>query len=196
MEKVMRIGTIETRENGRRASVFVKVEYDEGKLSISGVVGPLPTGNALGGCGQISMDFAHRDPKDNDGRCDHPIPPDAFRFAPGWTADKWLDLLDAWENWHCNDTQAGCEHQRALGWDKEPIDPSQPTSAYGKFYPGQKQDSWNLKGWVHPPHGHLCEPCPTCGYKYGTEWKRKEVPSEVITFLSELPNADKEPAWV
>jgi hypothetical protein len=41
---------------------------EDGRFSISGVIGPLPSGNALGGCGQIDMEFAHRNDNDNDKR--------------------------------------------------------------------------------------------------------------------------------
>jgi hypothetical protein len=35
-----------------------------------------------------------------------------------------------------------------------------------------------------------------CGYRYGTEWKREEVPADVLAFLRSLPDADMTPAWV
>ncbi len=40
-------------------------------------------------------------------------------------------------------------------------------------------------GWVRPsehPRGLLAKPCEVCGYKYGTEWKRVELPPEVIAW--------------
>lgn len=84
---------------------------------------------------------------------------------------------------HLNDMHAGCEHQRAEGWDKRPIDPSKPLNTYGKHFPGQKSDSWNMLGWVtrkEHPEGLLSHPCPTCGYKYGSAWKRAELPAETL----------------
>lgn len=101
--------------NGRM-DVFVKIEWDGTRLSISGVEGPLASGNASGSCGQIDGGYAHRDPVDDDRRYQEPTRPEEFSFRAGWDAEHWLDFLDVWKRWHLNDMQAGCEHQRADGW--------------------------------------------------------------------------------
>lgn len=98
-----------------RVDVFCKIEFDGERLSITGVEGPMPSGNARGSCGQIDGGYAHRDPADNDPRYDSPIGPEDFSFAHGWTADLWFDFLDVWKRWHLNDMRAECEHQRARG---------------------------------------------------------------------------------
>lgn len=108
MEKVINPGTV-PNYNGRRMSVYCKIRFVDGKLSISGVEGPLSSGNALGSCGQIDMHYAHRNEADNDKR-GALIEPGEFNFAEGWNADLWLDLLDVWKRWHLNDMRAGCEH--------------------------------------------------------------------------------------
>lgn len=115
----MRIGSIASNNySGKRhVDIFLKAAIDNGKLSITGVIGPKSNGDADGGCGQISMEFEHRNPAHNDKRYSHLITPKEITFAPGWTADKWLDLLDIWETWHLNDMQAGCEHQTGPEWD-------------------------------------------------------------------------------
>ena len=164
MNKVMRIGTMDTG-NGRRANIYVRARYDDGVLSITGVVGPTAGGNALGGCGQIDGQFAHRNREDDDTRYSQLVKPGDIGFAPEWTADLWLGLLDVWQEWHLNDLHAGCEHQRALGWEKDGYD------------------------------RHPSEPCPECGYKYGTAWNKVEVPASVLRFIASLPDTDKEPAW-
>ena len=108
------------------------------------------------------------------------------RFAPGWNAERRDRLVSIMERWHLNDMRAGCEHQRAEGWDKRRIDPSKPSNAYGRHFTGQRQDSWNLLGWVRPdehPAGLLTKPCPVCGYRYGTEWKTEDLPGDVIAFV-------------
>lgn len=54
-------------------------------------------------------------------------------------------------------------------------------------------------GWVYPfehPRGLLCKPCPVCGYKYGSGWRREEIPAGVVEFLRGLPDSDRKPAWV
>lgn len=99
MLKIVRIGTVPT-DGGGRVSVFCKLADRDGYVSFTGVVGPTQAGNAYGGAGQIDMGFAHRDPADNDDRYTSPTEAEAFNFASGWDAEKWLDFLDAWKRWH------------------------------------------------------------------------------------------------
>lgn len=35
-------------------------------------------------------------------------------------------------------------------------------------------------------------PCPTCGYRYGTQWLRRELPVDVVTWAESLPNGSVE----
>jgi hypothetical protein len=96
---------------------------------------------------------------------------------------KWFPEVAPLLPWHMNDMKAGCEHQEAEGWAERPIDPSKPTNAYGKHYPGQAHDSWNMLVWVRADEfegGLLSAPCPTCGYKYGSAWLKRELPAEII----------------
>jgi hypothetical protein len=97
IKKVVRVGTVEAGK--RRASVFCKIEYQAGKLSISGVVGPLPSGNCLGSCGQIDMGMK---------------PSDFQTLAPGWTYGKIKKFLKVWDSWHLNDLHAGTPKQEAV----------------------------------------------------------------------------------
>lgn len=118
INKIIRIGSVlAPGKQFLRHDVFCKVRIEEGKLSITGVIGPTKDGNAAGGSGQIDMEFAHRNPADNDRRYSMPIMPSQIQFAPGWTGDRWLDFLDIWHNWHLNDTCAACEHQTGPAWD-------------------------------------------------------------------------------
>lgn len=146
MHKIVRIGTRKAY-GGRSYSVYCEINIKDGCLSITGVEGPLPSGNCLGGCGQIVMDGLEMD-----------------SYAPGWDAELAQQFAKIWKRWHLNDMKVGCEHQRALGW---------------RVYD------------VHPS-----EPCPVCGYKYGTAWLKEELPQHVIDFLAALPDADRVPAWV
>ena len=201
MRKTIRPGTLNV---GRevQANVYCKIEFRGGKLSISGVVGPMRNGDALGSCGQIRDSVAQMED---------------CRLAPGWNTAMRDKFVAIWEAWHLNDMQAGCEHQRAAGWDKLPIYADKPTNTYVKHPDGQY--GWNMRTrlryretpvtvigpWVELEYtlaegvtvgGLLCKPCPECGYKYGTAWLKKEVPEEVIQWLKALPDADKVPAWV
>jgi hypothetical protein len=99
MRKVYRLGKVDV---GRHtpADVFVRAEYLEGRLSVVGVEGPRSNGDAWGGCGQITID------------------PEKFvELGPGWDKASIARLRDIWARWHLNDMRAGCEHQRAAGWD-------------------------------------------------------------------------------
>ncbi len=248
-KKVMRIGTIKTY-GGRGASIFIEAALNDGKISLHGCIGPLPSGNSLGGCGQIDMEFAHRNPADNDSRYEHPTKPSDIKFAKGWNAAKWFDLLDIWKQWHLNDMIPGCEHQTAEGWGKEkltfhkfqmtsetlhkqteiernaktqlatngtvtltPEDQAvlnlpfslevaeEKLGELTEFLKNYKETGTETKtsGWVYEkdhPKGVLAKPCPVCGFKYGTAWRKAEIPKEVIEKLQSFPDADKEPAWV
>lgn len=178
LSKVVRIGTVES--GGRRASVYARISYDDaGKLSISGVIGPLLSGNALGGCGQIDTDFAHRNPADDDRRVSNPIKPEDIRFAPGWNREKWLDFLDAWHGYHLNDMHAGTPRQEA------------ELKKYYASNPGM-QESYD----ANVEHLRSVGLYEDGGYRYGTAWLKRSVPAQVVEFLRSLPDADKQPAWV
>jgi hypothetical protein len=179
IKKICRIGRL-AQGDGTSASVYINAEIKEGVLTISGVIGPLRSGNCRGSCGQIDTNFKHRNEEDNDPRTTEPIPPEAFKFAKGWDKTKWLDLLDIWKRWHLNDLKAECEHQRILipGIEKKK----------GKefFYASNLDNIWKIPEM---------NKCPLCGYQYGSAWKKVKLPERVIKFIKELPDADKPPAW-
>jgi len=163
---------------------YVFVDWKNNNLSMSGVVGPRADGDCHGGCGQIKKEVKKL--------LDDPL---GKLLVP---KEKIQRIVDIWENYHLNDMQAGCEHQRQLGWDKIPIDPAKPLDAYGKYYPNQEGATWNMMVWVTPeefPGGLLTAECPVCGYRYGTKWLRKEVPQEAVDFLFSLPNTPAPGAW-
>ena len=250
MNKVMRIGRLKgdqrTRETG---DIFIKAKIEDGKLSISGVIGPMRSGNAKGGCGQIDMEFSHRDPAQDDKRTYQLTTPGMIEFAPAWDAEKWFDLLDIWSRYHLNDMQAGCEHQRqdwqpkkeliiviyrlndettkeqgqikaramegleavgqvkltehdqrilALPWEIKRPAKSSLSVDLAKVY-AEKSRETKLACWVREsehPDGILSKPCSVCGYKYGTAWRKEELPQSVVDFINSLPDTDKQPAWV
>lgn len=101
-KKVVRIGTQEEYalrgDSTRQANIYCKIEYKDGKLSISGVIGPKIGGDCLGSCGQI----------------DESIKPD--HFAPGWNKTKLKKFLEIWGEWHLNDTCAYTPEMKAAGW--------------------------------------------------------------------------------
>lgn len=80
-------------ENGRRG-FFATIKWVDGNLSITGVEGPMASGDARGSSGQVTMP--------SDEHTDRAPFYDRFR--------------EVWERWHLNDMRAGCEHQRE-NWD-------------------------------------------------------------------------------
>ena len=190
MQNLYKIGTVLIA--GRQETIWVKVEIQDGALSFTGVEGPHANGNAAGSCGQIIGNYREHDARGSRTLDDiNPIPP--------WTAASIRSLFAFWKRWHLSDMRAGCEHQRAGGWDKAPIDPSKPLTAYGKHFPGQLHSSWNMAGWVRPDEwegGLLTKACSICGYKYGSAWLKETVPGDVLAALGAFPCADSTPAWI
>ena len=80
---------------------FVEIVYKNDILSLHGVIGPMRGGNCRGSAGQCQDEIRKGVPK-----------------AP-WTKEMVDKLCDIWGRWHLNDMRAGCEHQRALGWEGE-----------------------------------------------------------------------------
>lgn len=80
-----------------RGKTYVTIEYKDGKLSITGVVGPKSNGDAHGSCGQI---------------CIGTQPKDFLALFKIRKSDI-VKLWEIWDEWHLNDMRAGCEHQRA-----------------------------------------------------------------------------------
>ena len=187
MKKVVKLGKAdgfvsmniggEIKHGKLLCSVYCFIEYDGERLSITGVVGPMANGNSHGSVGQIVGE---------------PI----VEYAEGWDAEKVDQFYKIWHRWHLNDLRPGCEHQRKMGWDKMPIDPSKPLEAYGKFYEGQKSATWNMWAWIsvhEHEKGLLDAKCPVCSYRYGTSWFTEAVPQEVLDFLAGLPESDTLP---
>ena len=91
-QKVVRLGVLRDPQ----CNVYCKIEYTNGRLSIMGVEGPTRNGNAVGGCGQLSLSAT-----------------DISEPAPGWSTERIAQFLDVWEKWHLNDMRAGSPAQRA-----------------------------------------------------------------------------------
>ncbi len=81
--KIVRIGIGKPEWTRRGYSVFCKIRFKDGCLSISGVEGPLSSGNCKGSCGQIDMHPWH-----------------IQTYASGWSVGKENQLREVWERWH------------------------------------------------------------------------------------------------
>ena len=78
--------------------------------------------------------------------------------------DMVMQLLDIWDNWHLNDMNAACEHQKLL---------------VRHLY----KNGLEYKDVINYPEIQMC---PICGYSYGTEWKFMRIPDYVLIFLINL----------
>jgi hypothetical protein len=166
--RAMTLGTAPYGDS--RSTVTVDVEWTGEALTISGSE---RYGRTDVSFGQILDTARHARPRADDKH----------------TREDVRRLCAIWHRWHLSDLHAGCEHQRAAGWGERRIDPAKPIRAYGRHYPGQQHDTWNMLGWVREeehPDGLLGRPCPECGYRYGTAWQREEVPTGVLVALREL----------
>lgn len=166
--KIIRIGTRRDYAEQRAFSVFCKITWTDGRLSITGVEGPTRDGNAIGGCGQIVMSLT--EPGTN---------AEWVTFADGWDLEKARAFLAVWDRWHLNDMQAGDPEQRAYLR-------ANPVEARGDHYTAACAAL--AAAGLHPN--------PATGYRYGSGWLREEVPADVLDYLRNLPDTDRTPAWV
>lgn len=88
LNKTVRIG------NGDCGDIFCKIEIHDGKLSITGVEGPMRNGHAKGSCGQIVMHEWSLE-----------------TIAPGWSVELIAAFRAIWNRWHLNDMVAGSPAQ-------------------------------------------------------------------------------------
>jgi hypothetical protein len=163
------LGKCDGYGDGRKnCEAYVEFSLNDGRFSASGEIWKPSKRDIISG-GQNLDELIKSFPKDKDLKKIHRI----------------------WKDYHLNDMRPGCEHQRANKWHERPIDPSKPLDAYGRFFKGQQQDSWNMLAWILPtehPQGLLTKPCETCGYKYGTQWLKEEIPSDVIEEIISIGN--------
>jgi len=104
------------------------------------------------------------------------------------------EVVRLWKRWHLNDMKAGCEHQRAEKWNERPIDESKPHDVYVTFKAGESgclkdYSGWNMLAWIRRnehPKSLLCEPCPTCGYKYGSEWLYEPIAPDDLASMQKI----------
>lgn len=89
LNKIIRIG----KQQGL-GSLFCRIEFKNGKLSITGVEGPKRDGNAFGSCGQIIMSDWN-----------------ITEYAPGWNPELVSEFRNIWDRWHLNDMRAGTPAQ-------------------------------------------------------------------------------------
>ena len=94
-----------------RLNVFVTVKFDGSRLSITGVSGPMASGDCKGSAGQCVN--AVRSVDD---------------FAAGWDASSAARLATIWDRWHLNDTVPGTPRQ--MEWIRANTFPGYPMEYY------------------------------------------------------------------
>lgn len=102
-EKVVKPCECEVYAYGKNVfkPAYAKIEYTDGRLSISGVVAPRQNGNCFGSAGQCSEEI----------RIGTPI--------GEWTEEMLKKFCDIWDRWHLNDARPYCTHMKELGWDEQ-----------------------------------------------------------------------------
>jgi hypothetical protein len=82
---------------------------------------------------------------------------DTLKTIPELKNNKLLqEICKIWEEYHLNDMQAGCEHQRSNPYFNKPYN--------------------EIEDKV----------CPECGYVYGSAWLTKEIPADVLKRIQEI----------
>lgn len=81
-------------------NLWIQVKFTGGRLSITGVEGPLINGDCRGSAGQCGID------------------PEA-KPADGYTVETLARLREIWERWHLNDMRPHSPEMAALGWPEE-----------------------------------------------------------------------------
>jgi hypothetical protein len=102
--KIVRIGELPD------GNAFAKIEFKDGKLSISGAIGPKSNGDCTGSCGQWNMAFKECDERGH-------LTVQNVTPAPGWTTETVWKFLQVWDQWHLNDMRANCQHQTGADWN-------------------------------------------------------------------------------
>jgi hypothetical protein len=160
-EKIIHPGTHADGE------MFIKIRYEDRnggmELAISGVIGPKRNGDATGSCGQIRGYEIHE------------------AFSEGWDAESYAKLMEVWERWHLNRTNAGTPAQSEWIRDHKP---EFKESGYTDWF------VWACEGLAEAGLN------PDGDYRYGSAWLAEEVPEEVLIWLKNLPDTNRQPAWV
>lgn len=82
------------------ADAFCEITLEDGRLSITGVIGPKNNGDCSGSAGQCVDEI----------RKGRPV------AEWGWNDEMLQKFCDIWDMWHLNDMRAYCHHMKELGW--------------------------------------------------------------------------------
>lgn len=146
--------------------LFAEICYNDGRLSIHGVIGPKSNGNAFGAAGQIQEELGRVVP------------------AKGWNEEMVKKFQTVWNRWHLNDLNAGTPKQESF---LRELEDRNGGIGYEKAVEALK------KAGIYEDADFIHEGKP---YRYGSAWLKEEVPAEVLEWLQSLPESAVKPAWV
>lgn len=155
--KTVHIGTYD------KNAVFCKIEIKDGKLSISGVEGPMANGDCRGSCGQIDMHL--REDQAN------------IKPAPGWNAEMLARFFNVWQKWHLNDMRPNCAHQVGPDWTSKDVT---------IYHYNLTREALSAKNAAEkcavdaPVKGETFTPTPT-------QTKLAALPYSISTYVGEIP---------
>ena len=86
------------------ANAYVEIVYEDGRLTLHGVVGPKSNGDCYGSAGQCVDSIREGEP------------------TADWTKEMLEKLCNIWDEWHLNDMRPYCSHQKELGWREQAIE--------------------------------------------------------------------------
>lgn len=100
---------------------------------------------------------------------------DVKEYGKDWDVDLVAKFREVWNRWHLNDLVPGTPKQME----------------YLRATPGCGRD-YSTDCKMLEQANLLVDD----GYKYGSGWRREEVPEDVIEWLMALPDSPTKPAWV
>lgn len=160
--------------------LFVTIKHKDGKLSITGVVGPMRNGDCRGSCGQVRSELL-----------------ELTSYATGWDARLAKRLYDVWQRWHLNDMVAGSPAQEQFLRNKRkqvvaehPEYENAPHSIPSKL--GFDSHYNMVCSWLSD-----ADLLVDNGYRYGTKWLHEYLPAQLVDWLYGLPAGDDTipPCW-
>ena len=100
MKKVINPCKCDVYESSK-VNAYAEIIYEDGRLSIHGVIGPMSNGNSRGGAGQCVDSIRSGEPTED------------------WTKEMLEKFCNIWDEWHLNDMRPYCQHQKELGWREQ-----------------------------------------------------------------------------
>lgn len=176
-----------------KVPVYAHIQFDGKVLSLTGAVNPLR--EDADACGQVQSYLLNdvvclKDLYNDDKSYD--LTEEFSKQAEFWDTNAVSELYRIWKIWNLNDLRPYCSCQRDLGWR---IIGDKRVTITNSITDKEEQRLLGHLTKEHHPAGLLGEPCPKCGYKYGSQWLKEEIPNDVIEWLDSLLEVDEVPKF-